>query len=315
MVSLRCRKLVKAIENGLPNSRLSNQNLTQMIKKVLQILVLTFCILPIHAQVIRPDDTVSIQTTTATYYSDAFVGRRTSSGEVFSQDKYTCAHKSIKLGTFVLVTNPKNGKQVIVKVNDRCPYGGVIDLTKKAARAIGVSSHKVQIQILPPRYKSYWEQQDELHELMQSGQFLTSTDGFAPTPEPNVKSETTKPNTTKPAEKATSAPPKPQEKATPKNTSTTPKTTSTTTSQTANTTSVPLYDLDLCSASTTAEAMKLAEKLPINYRSKVKFIAINATKTMVRLSLSMKKEDAKEVQSKLFGIFPNSQLHLIEPKH
>lgn len=285
-----------------------------MIKRVLLILVLTFSFLPSHSQVIRPNDTVSVQTTTATYYSDAFVGKRTSSGEIFSQDKYTCAHKSIKLGTFVLVTNPKNGKQIIVKVNDRCPYGGVIDLTKKAARAIGVSSHKVQIQILPPRYKSYWEQQDELHELMQSGQFLTSLDGLNNTPETNVKPESQKNAQTKTSEKnTTTAPTKSKEKTPPSPTPSAQKNTASSKPATTHS-STPLYDLDLGSASSTAEAMKLAEKLPISYRSKVKYISINATKTMVRLSLSMKKEEAKEVQSKLFGIFPNSQLHLIEPK-
>ena len=57
----------------------------------------------------------------ATYYHDRFENRKTSSGEIFSQKKYTAAHKTLPLNTLVRVTHLKNGRSVLVKVNDRCP--------------------------------------------------------------------------------------------------------------------------------------------------------------------------------------------------
>ena len=65
-------------------------------------------------QAISSADTATVYSMHGTYYHDRFVGRKTSSGEVFSQDKYTAAHHTLKFGTLLLVTNPKNGKQVIV---------------------------------------------------------------------------------------------------------------------------------------------------------------------------------------------------------
>ena len=71
----------------------------------------------------------------ASYYGDEFVGRKTSNGEIFYQDKMTAAHKKLPFGTIVKVTNLRNGKQVTVKINDRGPFkaGRIIDLTKTAA--------------------------------------------------------------------------------------------------------------------------------------------------------------------------------------
>lgn len=70
----------------------------------------------------------------ACYYHDKFNGRKTASGEVFSNKKQTAAHKKLPLGTVVKVTNKANGKWVLVKINDRGPFtrGREIDLSKKA---------------------------------------------------------------------------------------------------------------------------------------------------------------------------------------
>lgn len=128
----------------------------------------------------------------ATFYSDKFVGRKTSNGEIFKQDKYTAAHKSIKLGTLVLVTNPKNGKQVIVKVNDRCPRPGILDLTKKAARFLGVSSSSIEVQVLPERYRTIWEHMDDYKKQMEAGTILTLNPQPAPSkiqPESTISPE------------------------------------------------------------------------------------------------------------------------------
>lgn len=76
----------------------------------------------------------------ASYYSDSFNGRRTASGERFSQHKLTAASRKFPLGSRVLVTNADNGKSVEVVINDRGPYvkGRVIDLSKKAAQQLGM---------------------------------------------------------------------------------------------------------------------------------------------------------------------------------
>ncbi len=70
----------------------------------------------------------------ASYYHNKFNGRRTASGERFDNSKLTAAHKKLKFGTQVLVTNPINKKSVIVTINDRGPFvkGREIDLSKKA---------------------------------------------------------------------------------------------------------------------------------------------------------------------------------------
>lgn len=74
----------------------------------------------------------------ASYYHDKFQGRKTASGQKYDNTKYTAAHKKLKFGTKVKVTNPKNGKSVIVTVNDRGPFvsGREIDLSKRAFNEI-----------------------------------------------------------------------------------------------------------------------------------------------------------------------------------
>ena len=70
----------------------------------------------------------------ASYYHDKFNGRKTASGELFSNNNYTAAHKELAFGTKVRVTNLENGKSVIVTITDRGPFskGREIDLSKKA---------------------------------------------------------------------------------------------------------------------------------------------------------------------------------------
>ena len=70
----------------------------------------------------------------ASYYADKFNGRRTTSGVKFYNNKYTAAHKKLPFGTKVRVTNERNGKWVIVEINDRGPFvkAREIDLSKRA---------------------------------------------------------------------------------------------------------------------------------------------------------------------------------------
>lgn len=82
----------------------------------------------------------AMQKGVASYYSDRFQGRTTASGEPFDQRELTAAHRSLPFGTKVLVTRRDNGRQVEVMINDRGPFvsGRVIDLSKSAARALGM---------------------------------------------------------------------------------------------------------------------------------------------------------------------------------
>lgn len=125
------------------------------------LILLTFVAFRAEAQYYAKDDTTYEYNMKGTVYANKFEGRKTSSGEVFSQKKYTAAHWKIKLGTLVMVSCPETGKQIIVKVNDRCPTKGVIDLSRKAADEIGIKGlKKVVVKQLPDSYLSQWEQQD-----------------------------------------------------------------------------------------------------------------------------------------------------------
>ena len=74
----------------------------------------------------------------ASWYGPGFHGRTTANGERYNMNDMTAAHKSLKFGTKVKVTNDRNGKSVTVRINDRGPYVGsrIIDLSKGAAEAI-----------------------------------------------------------------------------------------------------------------------------------------------------------------------------------
>ncbi len=88
----------------------------------------------------------------ASFYHDNFQGLETSNGEYYDKDDFTAAHRTFPFNTFLLVTNKKNKKSVIVRVNDRGPFkkSRVIDLTKSAAMKIemvpfGVVPVKIEV--------------------------------------------------------------------------------------------------------------------------------------------------------------------------
>ncbi len=76
----------------------------------------------------------------AAVYSSRLNGHRTASGQIYDPKKLTAAHKTLPFGSKVKVTNAKNGKSVIVRINDRGPMqaGRVLDLSPRAARALGI---------------------------------------------------------------------------------------------------------------------------------------------------------------------------------
>ena len=91
----------------------------------------------------------------ASYYAHRFNGRKTASGERFNMLDMTAAHRKLAFGTHVHVKNLENGREIIVRINDRGPYVGdrVIDLSLAAARELemvdsGIAA--VDIQVLHP---------------------------------------------------------------------------------------------------------------------------------------------------------------------
>ena len=86
-----------------------------------------------------PPEPRAIQTGKAPWYGDAHHGRKTASGETFDMNALTAAHRTLPLGTRVLVTNLANGRSIEVRINDRGPMvpDRIIDLSRAAARALG----------------------------------------------------------------------------------------------------------------------------------------------------------------------------------
>jgi rare lipoprotein A len=79
------------------------------------------------------------ETGTAVFYSDKLVGRPLTSGEKYDKNALTAAHRTLPLGTKVKVTNLKNNKSIVVRINDRGPHGPkteIIDLSGKAAQEL-----------------------------------------------------------------------------------------------------------------------------------------------------------------------------------
>jgi len=88
---------------------------------------------------------------TASFYANKFEGRETANGEIFSQEKMTAACNVLPLGTWIKVTNLRNGRSVIVKVNDRLHFRmkRVVDLSKAAALVLHHVDGLVKVKVEP----------------------------------------------------------------------------------------------------------------------------------------------------------------------
>jgi len=99
-----------------------------------------------------------IQKGLATWYGIQYHGKKTSSGEVYNKNRMTAAHPTLPFGTKVKVTNAVTNKSVIVRVNDRGPFGNkqrIIDLSEAAARKIKIYHHgeaQVTVEVLSVSY-------------------------------------------------------------------------------------------------------------------------------------------------------------------
>ena len=122
------------------------------------VIFFVFTMLPSSANAQKKDKVIKEHTkkTTRTFYGQAsfyankFNGRRTASGEKFDQKKFTCACNVLPLGTWVKITNLRNKRTVIVKVNDRIhpKMRRVVDLSRAAAQKLGyISSGLTRVKV------------------------------------------------------------------------------------------------------------------------------------------------------------------------
>ncbi len=128
-----------------------------MMKLFLGFLFFFFSIIHAGAQ----EDTADVKMKTvegiASYYSKFLEGSKTATGEKFSHHKLMAASNNFELNSWVRVTNIKNGKSIIVRINDRmnkrmAHKGRVIDITRPAARELGFLAHgltKVKVEQVP----------------------------------------------------------------------------------------------------------------------------------------------------------------------
>ncbi len=113
---------------------------------------------PFSAQAASQTPSTFKQTGYASWYGKRFHGRRTASGAVYDMHALTAAHRTLPLNSYVRVTNLENGKQVIVLINDRGPFGifrrrRIIDLSYAAAKALDMhlkGKVKVVIEAITP---------------------------------------------------------------------------------------------------------------------------------------------------------------------
>ncbi len=141
-----------------------------MMKKIICLVLFTASFFPLLAQrdsMVPVVDTIAVQDTTkpaftkisrpvnglAAIYPASLDGSKTASGEVFLNIRLTAAYNALPLNTWVLVTNPKNKRSVILRINDRiskrqAKSGTVINLSREAAKNIGVTrSNSIKVKI------------------------------------------------------------------------------------------------------------------------------------------------------------------------
>lgn len=255
------------------------------LSSILLLILFSSIILPVQlfAQNFQLDDTITEYPHHGTIYANRFEGRRTSSGEIFRQTKFTAAHWSIKLGTYVLVTNPKTNLQVVVKVNDRCPKRGVFDLTRTAAHAIGIRGcQPVIIRILSQEEQVYWALHCESQD--RTDHTKTATNSQIPT------SNSDKANAANQA-----------------NASNIPKTKVKTT--TATNPDSLFYDIKLGDVQTLAQAREAIRKLPTPYQDLVEARPSSKCASIeLILTISQHKKGATKVLNTVSNAFPKCEL-------
>ena len=142
-----------------------------------------FCILLILTLLSSMAIAQSVQKGKASYYSKKATGSRTTSGEVLHHDSLTCAHRVHPFGTLLKVKNIGNGKEVIVKVTDRGPFGRgrIIDLSWGAAKALGMLAQgvaAVEVEVYHPEDEEVRPPMRIVHKEVPQFDFLMTMPDF-----------------------------------------------------------------------------------------------------------------------------------------
>ncbi len=166
---------------------------------------------------------VSVLTGKASYYYGRWIGHITANGEIYRAGDVTAAHKSLPFNTMVRVTNLKNGKQVIVRINNRGPYvkGRILDLSLVAARQIEMTQAGVvpvraeilrKIEVVPkPNLKASKTAKRKAEQRIeqaaaQAAKTKAATHIHKPAASSKPASAKAKPQTDKPATQAPKSP-------------------------------------------------------------------------------------------------------------
>lgn len=265
-----------------------------------------------------------------TYYADRFVGRKTSNGEIFRQNQYTAAHKTIPMGTYLLVTYPVTNLKVVVRVNDRCPKPGILDMTKLAVHTIGINgSGKVIVTTLDPETGyALWVSQDTL--AMDEGEYYAFRDRsrvkrispYPISPTDKVKSAASKASAPAPRPKKKRPNPTPEIEATDSSQRTPDpipdpiqQPTKKPEESTPSIQESPgkLYDIELCIVNSQMAAQREAGRLPKDLQEKTLFRRNQLNNQVhVILSLADTRSHAVRTQAMLIDDYPESCLILHE---
>ena len=148
---------IMLLDKGDGSLKIANKygNIFMRISRGFLCLLIFFTLLECSSSVPTKRDsdwTGYTETGKASYYAMKFQSKKTASGELYDKAKKTAAHKKLPFGTKVKVTNAKNSKSVIVKINDRGPFvkGRIIDLSDSAFSSIanlnaGVIKVKIEV--------------------------------------------------------------------------------------------------------------------------------------------------------------------------
>lgn len=110
-----------------------------MVKRATLVIIAMISTLGLSSFKSDANENAEVKTSYVSYYHEKFNGRKTASGDVFSNKKLTAAHRTLPFGTKVKLTNPKTRESVVVTINDRGPFhsGRAMDISKAAFDSIG----------------------------------------------------------------------------------------------------------------------------------------------------------------------------------
>jgi rare lipoprotein A len=123
----------------------------------------------------------------ASWYGDAFHGRKTANGEIYDKHAYTAAHPTMPLPSYARVTNLSNGHSIVVRVNDRGPFHGgrIIDLSERVAYALNfkhIGTARVKVDYLQRASTSGSDDRKLVATLRTDGQQASLPGGSSPIP-------------------------------------------------------------------------------------------------------------------------------------